>query len=173
MVSRRVNDFDKYQGLIFDCDGTLADTMPLHWESWKFVASKFEFTFTEERFYELGGVPSVEILENIKTSQSKNFDPVVVSDAKEDKYLGLINQVSPIDPVVEIAYHFSGKKPMAVASGGTKIVVSRVLDHLGILNLFDSVVTCEDVDYQKPAPDIFLKAAQELLLLLCLPGSPS
>lgn len=162
MGIHQVNDFEKYQGLIFDCDGTLADTMPLHWESWKFVASEFEFTFTEKRFYELGGVPSVKILKDIKHSQSKDFDPVKVGFAKEEKYLTLLDRVTPIEAVVEIARQFAGKKPMAVASGGTRDVISEVLDYLGILELFDSLVTCEDVDNQKPAPDIFLKAAAEL-----------
>ena len=46
------------KGIIFDCDGTLADTMPLHWRAWQIVAARYKLHFPEDRFYSLGGVPS-------------------------------------------------------------------------------------------------------------------
>jgi len=152
-------EWDTFDGLIFDCDGTLANTMPLHWESWQIVSQKYGFLFTEKTFYALGGVPSQKILEDISRDQSISFTPSEVAKEKESAYLDLIGTVKPIEKVVQIAKDNFGKKPMAVASGGTADVVSSVLKHLDLLPLFDAIVTCEDVHHQKPAPDIFLKAA--------------
>ena len=61
-----------------------------------------------------------------------------------------------------IAREHAGKLPMAVASGGTRQVINKVLHHIGIHELFGAVVTSEDVVRQKPAPDIFLRAAELL-----------
>lgn len=150
------------EGLVFDCDGTLADTMPIHWTSWQIISDLHQFEFSEDRFYSLGGVPSVKILESIKKDQGHSFDPVDVARQKEVAYLKNLDSIQPIDWVVEIARENFGKKPMAVASGGTNEVISEVLTRLRLDQLFEVVVTCEDVTHQKPAPDIFLKAAERM-----------
>lgn len=150
------------QALIFDCDGTLADSMPLHWKAWQIIAAKHKFAFSEERFYSLGGVPSRHILKDICAEQGLCFDPLAVAKEKEAAYLEILAHVKPIEQVIAIAREHAGKLPMAVASGGSRSVIQRVLVHLGIRNLFEAVVTSEDVLNQKPAPDIFLEAARRL-----------
>ena len=150
------------QGLIFDCDGTLADTMPLHWRVWQALARKHRFHLSEERFYSLGGVPSRDILERLSQEQGIPLDHLAIAREKETDYLPLIAQVEPINAVVGIARAHHGRIPMAVASGGTRRVIEQVLAHLGLRPLFDAVVTSEDVARQKPAPDIFLEAARRL-----------
>jgi beta-phosphoglucomutase-like phosphatase (HAD superfamily) len=150
------------RGIIFDCDGTLADTMPLHWRAWQVVARRYNLTFPEERFYSLGGVPSRDILKMLGEEQSVVLDHLAVAREKEAEYLPLIAQVEPINTVVGVARENFGRIPMAVASGGTHHVIEQVLDHLGIRNLFNAVVTSEDVVNQKPAPDIFLEAARRI-----------
>ncbi len=150
------------QGLIFDCDGTLADTMPLHWRVWQALARKHRFHLSEERFYSLGGVPSRDILERLSQEQGIPLDHLAIAREKEADYLPLIAQVEPINAVVGIARAHHGRIPMAVASGGTRRVIEQVLAHLGLRPLFDAVVTSEDVARQKPAPDIFLEAARRL-----------
>ena len=150
------------QGLIFDCDGTLADTMPLHWRVWQALARKHRFHLSEERFYSLGGVPSRDILERLSQEQGIPLDHLAIAREKEADYLPLIAQVEPINAVVGIARAHHGQIPMAVASGGTRRVIEQVLAHLGLRPLFDAVVTSEDVVRQKPAPDIFLEAARRL-----------
>jgi beta-phosphoglucomutase-like phosphatase (HAD superfamily) len=150
------------QAIIFDCDGTLADTMPLHWRAWQVVARRHRFSLPEERFYSLGGVPSRDILKMLRAEQGLLFDPLMVAHEKEAEYLPLIAQVEPINTVVGVAREHYGKIPLAVASGGTRSVISQVLEHLGILDLFETIVTSEDVARQKPAPDIFLEAARRL-----------
>lgn len=150
------------KGLVFDCDGTLAHTMPLHWEAWRKVALRHGVHFTEERFYALGGVPSRHILAMLKEEQGLPIDPLAVAREKEQAYLENLHQVGPIEEVVEVARAHHGRLPMAVASGGTRTVIEMVLSRVGIRELFQAVVTSEDVARQKPAPDIFLEAARRL-----------
>lgn len=148
--------------LIFDCDGTLADTMPLHWQAWKVIQDRHRFQFPEDRFYSLGGVPSRDILSLLKSEQQLDLNPIAVALEKEETYLQKLAEVTPMQRVVDIAHAHQGRLPMAVASGGTRKVIELVLQHLHIRHLFQAVVTSEDVIRQKPAPDIFLEAARRL-----------
>src|SRR3954447_10831959 len=150
------------KGLVFDCDGTLADTMPLHWVAWQTVTRRHGITFPEDRFYSLGGVPSRDILKMLSQEQGIPIDHLAVSLEKENAYLPLLPQVQPVHEIVAIAKENHGQMPMAVASGGVKPIIKQVLEHLGILHLFDAIVTSEDVRRQKPAPDIFLEAARRI-----------
>jgi len=150
------------KGVVFDCDGTLADSMPLHWRAWRVVLGRYRLHLPEERFYSLGGVPSQDILRMLSAEQGIALDPLAVAREKEAEYLPLIAQVGPINAVVRIARQNYRKIPMAVASGGTRKVIEQVLDHLGIHRLFQAIVTSEDVLKQKPAPDIFLEAARRI-----------
>ena len=150
------------KAIIFDCDGTLADTMPLHWRAWNAVTTRHGLHFPEERFYAMGGVPSRDILKLLREEQGLDIDPLTVAHEKEEVYLGIMHEVTLIDEVVAIALEHHGKIPMAVASGGNQKIICRVLEQLGIRHLFNTVVTSEMVQNQKPAPDIFLEAARRL-----------
>src|SRR5438876_2877375 len=150
------------RGLVFDCDGTLADTMPLHWQAWQVVTARHRLHLPEERFYALGGVPSRDILKMLSAEQGVPLDHLLVACEKEAEYLPLIAQVEPIKVVVSIARDNYGKLPMAVASGGTGRIILQVLEHLGIRNLFGAIVTSEDVVNQKPAPVLLLVAARRI-----------
>ena len=150
------------QGLVFDCDGTLADTMPLHWRAWSMVTQRHELHFPEDRFYSLGGVPTRDILKMLAQEQGRSLDHLAVAHEKEEAYLPLMADIEPIHAVVEIAKANHGKIPMAVASGGTQRIICDVLERLKIRHLFAAVVTSEDVVNQKPAPDIFLEAARRV-----------
>ena len=149
-------------GLIFDCDGTLADTMPLHWRAWQVIANKYKLNFPEDRFYSLGGVPSRDILKMLAEEQGVTLDHISAAHEKENTYLPFVAQVEPVQAVVAIARANYGKIPMAVASGGTQEIIVGVLEHLKIRHLFNAVVTSEMVKNQKPAPDIFLEAARRI-----------
>jgi beta-phosphoglucomutase family hydrolase len=150
------------QGLIFDCDGTLADTMPLHWRAWQMITQKHGLHFPQDRFYALGGVPSRDILKMLAEEQGRSIDHIAVGHEKEEAYLPLMAEVEPIHAVVEIAKANHGKIPMAVASGGTEKIIGMVLEKIGVRHLFDAIVTSEMVKNQKPAPDIFLEAARRI-----------
>lgn len=153
---------DRVHGLVFDCDGTLADTMPLHWRAWQAVIRRHGLDFSEERFYSLGGIPSRDIIQALSREQGVTLDHLAIAREKEETYLPLIEQVEPINAIVGIVRANYGVRPMAVASGGTHRVIERVLEHLGIRQFFAAVVTSEDVTHQKPAPDIFLEAARRI-----------
>ncbi|HEY1661988.1 MAG TPA: HAD-IA family hydrolase [Verrucomicrobiae bacterium] len=150
------------KGLVFDCDGTLADTMPLHWRAWQIVTQKHDLYFPIDRFYSYGGVPSRDILKILAQEQNKTIDHIAVAHEKEETYLETLAQVTPVHAVLDIAKENFGKIPMAVASGGSQEVICMVLDHLKIRHLFGAIVTNEMVVNQKPAPDIFLEAARRI-----------
>ena len=150
------------KGIVFDCDGTLADTMPLHWRAWQMITQRHNLHFPEDRFYSLGGVPSRDILKMLAEEQGRSLDHIAVAHEKENAYLPMMAEVEPIHAVVEIAKTNFGKIPMAVASGGTQPIIVGVLEHLKIRHLFSAVVTSEMVKNQKPAPDIFLEAAKRI-----------
>ena len=147
------------RGLIFDCDGTLVDTMPLHWRAWNSVCKRHGIVFPEERFYALGGVPSVKILHMLKDEQELDMDPVAVSREKEEAYIPLMPEAKLIEPIAAIARDAQGCLPMAVATGGRAKYIKPLLESVGILDWFGAVVTADDVENHKPAPDTFLKAA--------------
>jgi beta-phosphoglucomutase family hydrolase len=150
------------QALIFDCDGTLADTMPLHWLAWKEVARRYGLDFPEARFYELGGVPSRDILKMLSDEQQRPLDALVAAKEKEAAYMPHLPAIRAVEPVARIVRENAGKLPMAVASGGLMVHINEVLEHLGLRQYFQAVVTSEDVKRQKPAPDIFLEAARRV-----------
>lgn len=151
------------QALIFDCDGTLAHTMPVHWKAWQEVTARHGIHFPEDRFYSLGGVPTRDIVRQLATEQNRpDIDPLAFAREKEEAYFRRFDEIGPVEEVVAIARDHRGRLPMAVASGGSRGAITRVLNHLGILEWFGAVVTNEDVTRQKPAPDIFLEAARRL-----------
>ena len=152
-------DFDGY---IFDCDGTLADTMPLHYKAWCAVLSPFASDFPEPLFYELGGVPALRIVEMLNERHGRNRNPAEIARHKERLFIEMIPQVLPIEPVVAFVREIHGKKPLAVASGGHGSIVRKTLAALGILEMFDAIVGVEDYVHCKPAPDPFLEAARRI-----------
>lgn len=150
------------EGLIFDFDGTLADTMPLHWIAWSQLRDRHGFQLTREQLYRMGGIPSRDIIAILNREQGMAMDPQALVKEKETSYLALLGQVEPIHAILDIARTHHGKIPLAVATGGSKKVIDIVMNHLGIRPLFQTVVTSEDVVRQKPSPDIFLEAARRL-----------
>jgi len=151
-------DFDGY---IFDCDGTLVDSMPAHYRAWIQALAEFgePDIFPEEVFYGMGGVPTLEIVRELNTVHGINLDPVKVTTRKELLFDELLANVQPIEKVVACARAVAARRPVSVASGGHRDVVLRTLRLAGIYSLFPVVVAAEDVKRGKPAPDCFLLAA--------------
>tara|TARA_B100000945_G_scaffold141290_1_gene113230 strand:- start:63 stop:641 length:579 start_codon:yes stop_codon:yes gene_type:complete len=150
------------EGLIFDCDGTLVDTMPIHFKAWSITTKKYGLIFPEDRFYALGGVSPFEVLRILSSEQGVEVDPEAVTREKESRYMELIAEAEEIPEVIQIVRENHGKIPMAVASGGTHETVEGILNHCGIRHYFDAIVTSEDVKNPKPAPDTFLEAARRI-----------
>jgi len=153
---------EPYSALIFDCDGTLADTMPGHFAAWVAALRAGGGDITEDRFYQNAGVTSAAIIEALNRDFGYALDIPATVEAKEKMYVEGLHEIVEISAVADIARAHAGKIPMAVASGGLRSVVHATLDAIGLRPLFDAVVTAEDVVHGKPAPDIFLRAAELL-----------
>ena len=152
-------DFDAY---IFDCDGTLADTMGLHYDAWKMALEPHGADLPEDLYYSWGGRPTREIVETLNEMQGLFMDPEAMVHHKESLYHSSLPEVQPIVEVVSIARSMHGKKPMAVASGGGRRSVHATLEGLGLIHLFNTIVTSEDYINGKPSPDPYLEAARRL-----------
>jgi HAD superfamily hydrolase (TIGR01509 family) len=159
MIKIPEGDFAAY---IFDCDGTLGDTMPLHYSAWRAALKGQDWDFPEAFFYELGGVPTERIVEILNERHGSHLPVKETARVKEELYLKGIETIRPIEPVVAIVNAVHGKLPIAVASGGHRRVVTRTLTCLGILDKFDAVICSEDYQNGKPHPDPFLAAAGRL-----------
>src|SRR5579862_6193495 len=152
-------DFEAY---IFDCDGTLADTMPLHYQAWQQALKDYPCEFPEALFYELGGVTTEKIVELLNERHGCHMPVRETAIHKDNLFVEMIPQALPIEPVVELVHQFHGVKPLAVASGGTREIVMKTLNALKIREKFQAIVTAEDYRRGKPAPDPFLEAARQL-----------
>ncbi|MCB9885797.1 MAG: HAD-IA family hydrolase [Planctomycetes bacterium] len=150
-------------GLIFDCDGTLADTMPTHYLAWQAMLGPYGIPFPEPRFYAMGGIPTERIIRALAADAG-----VAVTDVeamvleKERLFLQHLDALAPIVPVVAVAAAYRGKLAMAVASGGYRDVVASTLERLQLRDWFAALVTAEDTTRHKPEPDVFLEAARRL-----------
>lgn len=151
------------RGLIFDCDGTLADTMPAHHRAWVAMLQPHGIPFPEDRFYAMGGMPTAQIIRVLAAGAGVAVHDVeAMVHEKERLFLQMLDAVQPIAPVVAIANAYRNVLPMAVASGGYRDVVGRTLDRLQLRAWFQAMVTAEDTQRHKPEPDVFLEAARRL-----------
>ena len=155
-----------FAGYIFDLDGTLVDTMPLHYRAWDeaMQAVGLKCQLDEELFYSLGGVPTLKVAELIGKHYGLTVDPHAVFDHKESLFKALQKDAKLIEPVVAIARRVAATHPVSIASGGPRNIVRRMLEITGLAPLFphERVVTPEDVVNGKPAPDMFLLAAKKM-----------
>jgi beta-phosphoglucomutase family hydrolase len=153
-----------FAGYIFDLDGTLVDTMPLHYRAWDEAmrAVGLKCPLDEELFYSLGGVPTLKVAELIAKHYDLTIDPHAVFDHKESLFKALQKDAKLIEPVVEFARRVAATHPTAIASGGPREIVRGMLELTGLAPLFKVVVTPEDVVHGKPHPDMFLLAAKKI-----------
>lgn len=150
------------RGLVFDCDGTIADTMPLHYKAWVQALGKHGVAFPEAMFYELAGMPTERIIEVLNERHGTKMLVVETAHYKEELFEALIPQVTPIEPIVQIIQEYTGKLPMAVATGGFRRMCEKTLRAMNVLDRFQALVCAEDVKRGKPAPDIYLEAARQI-----------
>jgi len=148
--------------LIFDLDGTLADTMPVHYLAWQAALEGTGLAFPEDKFYSCGGMATVKIVELLCTEQGLEADAHAVAQRKYEAFFPYIDKVLRIEPIVAIAEQNHGKLPMAIATGGRTEPASRTIAQTQIGHLFDAVVTADDVEHHKPHPETYLRAAAVL-----------
>jgi hypothetical protein len=151
-----------HDALLFDCDGTLADTMPAHYLAWLHVTGLHGLQFDEDRFYAMGGRPTRDIVATLAREAGIEIDLDHAVRTKEESFLSRLNHVEAIDPVVDVVRRCRGRIPIAVVTGGHRAVCERILAHVGLEGAFDTVVASEDTSRHKPDPDPFLEAARRL-----------
>jgi HAD superfamily hydrolase (TIGR01509 family) len=152
-------DFKAY---LFDCDGTVADSMPLHYLAWKKALGECNCPFDEKLFYSWGGVPPIEIVASLNRIHGLNMPVVETAERKENYYFDQLPQLKAVAEVIEHVDAQYGKIPFGIVSGSTRESVVNSLNTLGLLEKFDTIVASEDYKRSKPAPDAFLLAAERL-----------
>lgn len=153
-----------FDAVVFDCDGTLVDSMPAHFEAWCEALALYGAggVFKEDVFFAMGGRPTRDIVVELNDEYDLHLDPETVAFAKREAFLKRLKTITLIDEVAAFAEALRGKVPMAIASGGSRMVVEKTLHIVGISDWFDEVITADDVSEGKPAPDVFLAAARRL-----------
>ncbi len=148
------------KALIFDLDGTLADTMPVHFWAYKNILVDYGIVFTPELFATLAGVPAVGTIEKLNEQFGTKMNPEEVGHFKEAEYEKIMHKMKPIIPVVDLVKKYHGKMPMAVGTGGYHRLAWKTMEILGLDKYFDILVSSNDVTHPKPHPETFLKCAE-------------
>lgn len=160
ILLKRLDIHHEARALIFDLDGTLADTMPVHFWAYKNILIEYGIEFTPELFATLAGVPAVGTIRKLNEMFGTSMDPEKIGHYKEREYEKIMHKMKPVDPVIELVKKYHGKIPMAVGTGGYKRLAWKTMSILGLDNYFNILVSCEDVLHPKPFPDTFLKCAE-------------
>ncbi|MBE0676709.1 MAG: HAD-IA family hydrolase [Bacteroidales bacterium] len=150
------------RGLIFDLDGTLADSMPLHFKAWQRTLEKYNATIDSSFLRAHMGTPGWSIAEELIRVNNIEGKVTVeqILEGKLKEFIKVQHLVPPVEPVVAIARKYHGKLPMAVGTGGHREAVERTLTVIGMRDYFEIVVTANDVTSHKPHPETFLKCAE-------------
>jgi beta-phosphoglucomutase-like phosphatase (HAD superfamily) len=147
------------KGLIFDIDGTLIDSMPVHFKSWQAVAKAYGFEYPESLFFKNAGRSTGNIVAMINAEQGHHLDPDEVVRAKNAAYRELALKIEPIPPVIKIVTDYYGKLPMALGTGEYRDIATSNIKAAGLDKYFQIMVCADDVTHPKPDPETFLKCA--------------
>jgi HAD superfamily hydrolase (TIGR01509 family) len=148
------------KGLIFDLDGTLADTMPMHYVAWKNAAASYGIDFTPELFMELAGIPLYPTVEKLNQIFGKTIDPMEMGDLKEAEFERNMHHTPEIKIVTDLVRDNHRRLPVAIGTGGARRLVLKTLEIIGLKDYIDVIVCSEDVSNYKPHPETFLKCAE-------------
>ncbi len=152
-----------FAAFLFDLDGTLGDTMPLHYRAWRATLDPLGAEYPEELFYEWGGTPTRQIVAQLNERNGLAMPVEETAHQKEEAFLASLPEARPIDAVMTFArLQIAGGRGTAVVTGSTRRVTERILQAIGAADLFAVLVTSEDVARGKPAPDCYLEAARRL-----------
>lgn len=151
-----------FRAYLFDCDGTIADSMPLHYIAWKTVLAEWNCDYAEDLFYSWGGKPVRNIIADLNEIHGLDMPIDAVATKKEALYLAQLPRLRAIPEVLEHIQAEHGRIPFAVVSGSRRDSVVGSLTAIGLLDKFDTIVAAEDYTHGKPAPDAFLLAAERL-----------
>ena len=165
-MSQRIIQYPEegFEGLIFDLDGTLIDSMPAHFNAMRQALEEEggQGLFTKERFSELGGKPAADIVALLNQENGLNMDAPKVCQRQHEILKSNLEHFEVIPEVADFAAKHRGKVPMAVASAGTSTMVKASLKSVGMLSWFDAIVGSDEVENGKPSPDVYLEAARRI-----------
>jgi beta-phosphoglucomutase-like phosphatase (HAD superfamily) len=150
------------KALIFDLDGTIADSMPVHFLAYKNILIDYGIVFTPELFATLAGIPALETIRKLNYMFGTDMDPEETGFRKEREYEKIMHKMEPVVPVVDLVKRYFGKLPMSVGTGGSKRLAWKTLEILELDKYFEILVSTEDVKHPKPDPETFLKCAKEM-----------
>ncbi|TWU29699.1 HAD family hydrolase [Bythopirellula polymerisocia] len=148
--------------LLFDCDGTLADTMTLHYEAWHETLLPHGVDCPRALIDDNAGVPTTTIVAEVNRLYGKTLDAQLITHEKETRFHERIHLARPVEEVLATAHAYFDKLPMAVVSGGTREMVHAILKCIDAESLFPVVITADDPVAPKPSPDVFVEAARRL-----------
>jgi beta-phosphoglucomutase family hydrolase len=151
-----------FKAYLFDCDGTIVDSMPLHYIAWKKALGEWNCEFDEKLFYAWGGMPIAEIIATLNEKRGLSMPVEEVAHRKESLYYEMLPRLTAIPEVVEHIDAQHGRIPFAVVSGSTRESVTASLDALKLLDRFDAMVCAGEYVKGKPDPEAFLLAAAKL-----------
>jgi HAD superfamily hydrolase (TIGR01509 family) len=151
-----------FRAYLFDCDGTIADSMPLHYIAWTEALAEWNCPFDETLFYAWGGKPPIEIISTLNQMHGLHMPVEAVAERKEKLYYDQLPQLKPVPEVLEHINARQGQIPYAVVSGSTRQSIAKTLTAVHLLDRFDILVGSEDYPRSKPAPDAFLVAAERV-----------
>jgi len=155
-------NYESYQGLIFDMDGTLVDSVDQHDRVWSEVLKAYHIPFSAQRMVALGGVPSLQTVEILCDEAGIQIDCLEVATAKEQRFIEMGFDGLQLTPLMAVVNHYVGLKPMAIGTGANSSEAKSILTHFGILELFDVLVCADMVLRPKPKPDTFIQCALKL-----------
>ncbi len=150
------------KALIFDLDGTLADTMPWHYQAWQKACLRFGIVMDTAFLQAHTGAPGWKIAEEVIAINGKTgiVSPEDIMSVKLEEFFAIQHNVTPIEPVTALVQKYHGKLPMSVGTGGHREAVEKTLEIVGIREYFDIIVTANDVTHHKPHPETFLRCAE-------------
>ena len=151
-----------FKAYLFDCDGTIVDSMPLHYVAWKKALGEWNCEFDEKLFYAWGGRPTPEIISTLNQMQGLNMPVEGVARRKEEFYFALLPELKVVPEVLEHIEAQHGRIPFAVVSGSARDSVTASLEALKLLGRFETLVCAGEYTKSKPDPEAFLLAASRL-----------
>lgn len=151
-----------FKAYLFDCDGTIADSMPLHYIAWKKALGEWDCDFDEDLFYAWGGMPMAEIISTLNRQRGLKMPVDEVAHRKESLYYEILPRLTAVPEVLEHIEDQYGQIPFAVVSGSTRESVTASLTTLNLLDRFETLVCAGDYKKTKPDPECYLLAAERL-----------
>jgi beta-phosphoglucomutase family hydrolase len=148
------------RALIFDLDGTLSNSLPVHMATWNKVGETYGFKFDPQIMLEMTGRATIEFARHIVAYYGLSVDPEEIVKLKQKSFRDSAQLLEPVDEIITIVKEYHGKLPMAVGTGASRKSTEVQLNELGIARYFDVIVTADDVIRHKPNPDTFLKCAE-------------